>query len=100
MSNSEERRDDVVAEAIGRKLVRTGTPGIYRRGNRYVVRYRTRQGKTKKEFAKTIAEARDLRAKHRLDRSRGEESRATFEDYATAWIESYQGRTSHGLRES
>jgi hypothetical protein len=50
-----------------RRLVKTGTPGIYKRGGRYVVRYRDR-----KRFARTLAEARDLRTQPGADLSRGE----------------------------
>jgi integrase len=83
-----------------RQLVKTGTPGIYRRGGRYVVRYRDRQGKERKAFARTLAEARDVKARLRVTPARGEESRETFEEYARAWIESYGGRTSRGVRDS
>ena len=38
---SEEQRDS-------RRLVKTNERGIYKRGNRYVVRYRDRQGREKR----------------------------------------------------
>jgi integrase len=82
-----------------RPLIKTGTKGIYKRGNRYVVRYRA-GGKSRKAFARTLAEARELQGKYRHDRRSGEASRERFEDYATRWIESYTGRTSRGLRDS
>jgi integrase len=82
-----------------RKLVRTGERGIYKRGNRYVVRYRA-GGKQRKAFAKTLAEARDLKAKYRHDPRSGEVSREAFADYARRWVEGYGGRTSRGVRES
>ena len=55
-----------------RRLVKTGTPGIYKRGNRYVVRYRDPRGRDRKRFARTLAEARDLRTQLGADLSRGE----------------------------
>src|SRR6266536_797190 len=82
-----------------RKLVRTSEKGIYKRGNHYVVRYRS-GGKQRKAIARTLTAARDLKAKYRNDPRSGEASREPFADYATRWIESYSGRTSRGLRDS
>ena len=42
------------------KMERTQTPGIYKRGDRYVVRYRDPPAAAE-AFARTLAEARDLR---------------------------------------
>jgi integrase len=84
-------------------LVKTKTPGIYKRGNRYVVRYRLRGGEERKRFAATYAEARDLKAALQADIRRGEHretARASFEDYAREWIDTYAGRTTRGFRES
>jgi hypothetical protein len=33
-----------------RRLVKTGTPGIYKRGGSYIVRYRDPHGRDKKRF--------------------------------------------------
>jgi hypothetical protein len=38
------------ANAEDRPLVKTSMPGIYKRGNRYIVRYRDPRGKQKKAF--------------------------------------------------
>lgn len=87
----------------GRKLERTRVPGIYRRGGRYVVVYRDPQGRQRKRSARTLAEARDLKATLRADVARGEYrtlSRVTFAEYAREWIASYQGRTSRGFRDT
>ena len=59
-----------------RRLVKTGTPGIYKRGNRYVVRYRDPRGRSRKQFARTLSEARDLRSQLGADLSRGEYRRS------------------------
>jgi integrase len=86
-----------------RRLVRTATPGIYKRGGRYVVTYRDPQGRQRKRYAATIGEARDLKAALRADVARGEFralSRVTFAEYAPQWIAGYQGRTARGLRDS
>jgi integrase len=82
-----------------RRLVKTSTPGVYKRGNRYVVVYRDPRGRQRKAAARTLAEARDLRAQLRADVVRGEyraQSRVTFEDYARQWLASYGGRTARG----
>jgi integrase len=85
-----------------RGLVKTKTPGIFKRGNRYVVRYRDPQGKSRKRFARTLAEARDLKAGLTTDVARGEYralSRVTFAEYAPEWIAGYAGRTTRGFRD-
>lgn len=86
--------------AKGRTLERTQTPGIYRRGGRYVVIVRGPDGKQRKRAARTAAEARAIKASLTTDVARGEfreTSRTTFADYAPRWIESYPGRTAHGI---
>ncbi len=78
-------------------LTRTGTPGIYKRGSRYVVVWRHR-GQQHKSFHRTLAEAREAKG----SRQSGERQPATrklFEDYAREWIEGYAGRTSRGFSE-
>lgn len=54
-----------------RKLVKTKTPGIYKRGKSYVVIYRA-GGKQRKEFARTLDEARRIKRERETDRDRGE----------------------------
>ena len=55
-----------------RRLVKTSTPGIYKRGGRYVVVYRDPEGKQRKRAARTLAEARELKATLTADVKRGE----------------------------
>jgi integrase len=89
------------ASSQDRRLVKTSTPGIYKRGGRYVVVYRDPNGKQRKASARTLAEARDLKATLTADISRGEYralTKVTFGQYAPKWINSYQGRTSRGIR--
>lgn len=84
-------------------LEKTKTPGIYKRGSRYVVTYRDLQGRQRKRFARTMREAQDLKAELRTDVRRREyrqESRVTFVEYASEWIATYSGRTSSGLRDA
>src|SRR6059036_2952657 len=85
----------------GVRLVKTKTPGIYKKGNRYMVVFRDPQGKQRKRSARTLAEARTLKAALTADVKRSEyiaESRVTFADYARRWIETYDGRTARGIR--
>jgi integrase len=82
------------------RLEKTRTPGIYKRGGSYVVTFRDPQGRARKRFARTMAEARDLKASLRADVSRGEyraQSKASFAEYAAEWIDTYAGRTRRGI---
>ena len=90
-----------VSQRDARRLVKTGTPGIYKRGGSYVVIGRDLRGKQVKRFAKTLAEARVTKAELRADVARGEyrkTSRIAFADYAPRWIATYDGRTARGIR--
>lgn len=83
--------------------VRTSTPGIYRRGSGYVVKQRDRTGRMHARTAPTMGAAKREQSKLRAGSARGEirvETRDRFDTYALTWIDTYQGRTSRGLRES
>jgi integrase len=85
--------------ASGAKLVRTRTPGVFRRGERYVVVYRDNMRKQRKRSARTLKEAKLLKAALTTDVDRGEHrelSRLTFAEFAPNWIETYRGRNRHG----
>ena len=77
-------------------------PGIYRRGDRYVVVARVggRDRKQVKRFARTLAEARDIQATLRAQSggSQHRQGRTPFVEYAQAWALRYAGRTSKGLK--
>ncbi|MGD9573658.1 MAG: tyrosine-type recombinase/integrase, partial [Thermoleophilia bacterium] len=82
-------------------LVRTSTPGVYRRGSRYVVVFRDPSGRQRRRSAATLAEARQLRSTVLADVARGEfreTSRARLDEYAREWVRTYEGRTSRGIR--
>lgn len=83
-------------------MVKTRHAGIYRRGSRYVVRYRA-GGRQRNESARTLDEALRIKRGREADRDRGEfqaDSRVPFRVYATEWVERYQGRGRRGFRES
>jgi integrase len=92
----------------GRKLVKTSTPGIYRRTNAdgslgaYVVIFRA-AGKQRREYAATLAEARRIKAERTADVARGEfqeRSTVTLRAFLTDWIERYAGKGGrNGFRE-
>ena len=86
-----------------RPLEQTKEPGIFKRGNRFVVVYRDGFGRQhKRAGGVTMKEAKDTKARLRADVSRGEDTettRETFAVYATRWIEHYAGRTDQGVRE-
>src|SRR3954469_4448600 len=75
------------------KLERTKTPGIYKRGERYVVVYRV-DGRQKKEAARTLDDARRIKDRRRVQVDEGDwrpPSKLTLTEYARKWIASYQG---------
>ncbi len=84
-------------------LERTRHPGIYRRGSRYVVVFRDPAGRPRKRSAKTLAEARALKASLATDVARGDYrdvSDVRFDEYAREWCRTFQGRTGRGIRET
>jgi len=83
------------------KLERTRTPGIFKRGSRYVFSYRV-NGKQRWESARTLEEARRAKAARQTDIGRGEfeeRSRVTLHEYLAEWIGRYPGTGRRGFRE-
>src|ERR1700704_4981909 len=80
------------------KLVKTKTPGIYKRGSRYVFSYRV-NGKQRWESCRTLEEARRCTAARQIDGGLGEQGRVTFAAYALDWIDRYQGTGRRGFNE-
>lgn len=75
------------------RMEKTKTPGIFRRGSKYVVVYKV-DGRQTKESAPTLDAARRLKAARLADRDRGdlfEGSGEKFGKYAEEWVERYQG---------
>jgi integrase len=82
------------------KMLTTKTPGVYKRGQRYVVVYRDVAGKQRKEAARTYDDARRLKNKREAEVSSGEFSplhRVTLRKYAEEWVESYPGSRKDGI---
>ena len=82
-------------------LIKTKTPGIYKRGSRYVFSYRV-DGRQRWESCRTLDEARRAKSARQTDIGRGEfeeRSRVTLHEYLSDWIERYQGTGRRGFRE-
>jgi hypothetical protein len=81
-----------------RKQAKTATPGVYRRGNRFVVRWKYR-GQSERRYFPTYAEDREFK---RTLSGAGKQPTTgqTVGEYYAAWIETYRGRTSRGLEET
>jgi integrase len=82
-------------------LERTRTPGIYKRGSRYVFSYRV-NGKQHWESCRTLEEARRAKSARQTDIGRGEfeaKSRITLHEFLRDWIERYHGTGRRGYRE-
>jgi integrase len=97
------RTDPGDGRLMAAKLERTRTPGIYRRGTRYVVTYRDAEGKQRKESARTLDDARKLKAARETEVATGQHlpaSRLRFDEYALEWVGRYQGRGSRGFRDT
>lgn len=81
-----------------RTMKPTATPGVFKRGGRYVVTWRHR-GEPKKEFFGTYTEAREAKNR-RASGDRRPVSKVRFGAYFDGWIESYAGRTARGFSET
>lgn len=90
-----------------RRLIRTGTPGVYKRiGSNgqaagYVAIFRA-GGRQRKRVARTLAEARALKRESETDHDRGEfqpRTNVTFREFLAEWIDSYNGTGRRGFRE-
>jgi integrase len=84
------------------KLEKTKTPGVYRRGKKYVYAYRVR-GVQRWKTVDSYDEARRGKLAAEVDQDRGELrdlSHVAFGEYAREWVVNYQGRTSNGFRGS
>jgi integrase len=82
-------------------MVKTTTPGVYKRGSRYAITYR-HEGRQRWESFRTLDEARRAKKARETDIGRGEfheQSRETLHDYITAWIKTYQGNGKVAIRE-
>jgi integrase len=80
------------------KLEKTRTPGVYKRGARYVAIWRHR-GQQHKSFHRTYEEAREAKAQRDAGDKRPV-AKIGLGDYFDNWIESYAGRTSRGFSET
>lgn len=83
-------------------MVKTSTPGIYRRGDRYVVVYYV-NGRQKKETTGSLKAARQLKRQRQVEADQGrhlEASKRPYAQFAREWIERYHGKPGKEFRES
>lgn len=83
-------------------MVKTNDPGIYRRGDRYVVVYYA-NGRQKKETTGTLKAARQLKRQRQVEADQGrhvEASKQPYAKFATEWIDRYHGKPGKEFRES
>jgi integrase len=83
------------------EMVKTRYAGVYKRGSRYVAVFMA-DGRQHKESAPTLQAAKALKEARTTDARRGEfheQTRITLDEYATEWVNRYQG-TGRGFRES
>ena len=83
------------------RMEKTRHAGIWKRGGRYVFSYRL-NGKQRWESARTLDEARKLKAAQTADLARGEFSELSalmLHEYGREWIDRYQGTGRRGFRE-
>lgn len=85
-------------------LERTRYAGVFRRGSKYLARYRDGQGVQRQQSGfRTAKLAWDWKRKRDAEISDGVwlgDSRIAFDEYAREWVESYTGRGRRGFRES
>lgn len=79
------------------KMERTRTPGIFKRGGRYVVVYRDGTGRQHKESHRTLEEAREAKGRRdagdrRTSRGLSERTRALYRRDLERWAVPYFGR--------
>lgn len=80
---------------------KTKHPGIYARGNAYSVRFTDPAGRQRFRAARTLEEAKLLKAALTADVARGDFralSTVSFASYASEWVQTYTGRTETGIR--
>ncbi len=81
--------------AAAAKMVRTKTPGVFKRGSRYAVTFRDADGKPRKESARTYDLARALKIERESEVARGAfvpAGKLSFHEYAREWIGNYSGK--------
>jgi hypothetical protein len=74
----------------------TDVPGVYRRGSKFVVVYRS-EGRQRKESVQTLAEARALKLQ-RDGEARVARRGPTLHTYSLAWLDRYAGSGRDSVR--
>ena len=88
---------------MAKPMTKTRHAGIYKRGGKYVFRYRA-GGTQYAESADTLEEARQKKTAREAARDRGEhdqvtQARTPFREYAEEWVDRYQGNGRRGFND-
>ncbi len=83
------------------QLERTRTPGVYKRGSRYVVIYRDADGVQRKQAAVSYNAAKEIKRDHDAAAALGigAGGSTALSTYTLEWVERYQGRGQRGFRD-
>src|SRR5215210_7063408 len=76
-------------------LQRTGTPGVYARGSRWVAVY-LEDGRQRRRSAATFREAREIKVRATAQEA-ARRAGPTLHSYALAWVDHYAGRGAHDV---
>jgi integrase len=71
-------------------MVKTSVPGVFKRGGKYVVTYRDRDGRQRKESTRTLREARVLKSRRKVETEGGFKVGGRlipFHEFAEKWME-------------
>jgi integrase len=90
-----EEPSDPAAPQHRRMIAISGHPGIYKKGSRYLVRWR-HHGRQRTRSFRTLTEAVRFKAQT-VAGDTAPTSREPFSRYATRWADSYTGRTGNGI---
>jgi hypothetical protein len=76
-------------------LERTGTPGVYARGSRWVAVY-LEEGRQRRRSAATLREAREIKVRATAQEA-ARRAGPTLHSYALEWVDHYAGRGAHDV---
>jgi integrase len=79
--------------------MKTRHRGIYKVAGSYVVRFKDRQGRSRRRTFRTEKAAVEFQGTVRGDRAFGADRSVTFTTYSATWLETYTGRTDKGIRD-
>jgi integrase len=85
------------------KMEKTSVPGVFKRGTKYVITYRDRTGRQRKESFRTLTEAKKAKTARTASVDDGSYQPTTnllLHEHAPAWLAAYRGKSGRGFREN